>query len=346
MGILRFFLALSVIASHAGPIIPFSINGEPFVINLLTGRQAVLLFYIISGFYMSLILDKKYVGTNRLKAFYINRYLRLFPAYIVILILAGFFANRFNDILAGISDLSFFNKLFIGFSNIFIIGSDIFYFISVESSKIVYKPFFLYPNHNGADLLVIPPVFSISIELMFYIICPFFVNNIKRILYLILFAIFYFVFIVILGRNNIIWTYHAFPSSLLFFGLGALAYYLSSKKYILDKKYTIFLFLIVMTFLTLPLLVNNLLILVFAMAVPFIFKLTKSNKWDMFIGELSYPLYLIHFPIMQVLYKNYNISEKVGLYTAIISIIFAIIIHIVIENPINKYREKITARML
>lgn len=47
--------------------------------SLWGGKIAVELFYIISGFYIALILDNKYKDSIRL--FYTNRLLKIFPTY-------------------------------------------------------------------------------------------------------------------------------------------------------------------------------------------------------------------------------------------------------------------------
>lgn len=71
MGSLRFLLAIAVVIDHSGPI---------FGVESVGGSTAVQAFYIISGFYMSLILSEKYVGANGgYSLFFTNRLLRLFP---------------------------------------------------------------------------------------------------------------------------------------------------------------------------------------------------------------------------------------------------------------------------
>ena len=73
MGMIRFLLALSVVAAHGAVIWKF---------NLVGGQIAVQAFYIISGFYMSLIINEKYIGKNNsYKLFITNRFLRLYPIY-------------------------------------------------------------------------------------------------------------------------------------------------------------------------------------------------------------------------------------------------------------------------
>src|SRR5437660_1584735 len=73
MGLLRLFLAISVAIQH---------SGKAWGIG---GGRAVEIFFIISGFYMGLILNSgKY---QHYKTYLINRFLRIFPLYWVNLLL-------------------------------------------------------------------------------------------------------------------------------------------------------------------------------------------------------------------------------------------------------------------
>ena len=65
---------------HAGGFFRFNITGG--------GQVPVELFYIISGFYMALVLNEKYVGPGSARVFYINRMLCLLPAYWVMAVIA------------------------------------------------------------------------------------------------------------------------------------------------------------------------------------------------------------------------------------------------------------------
>jgi peptidoglycan/LPS O-acetylase OafA/YrhL len=74
MGTIRYLLAFSVLITHSkflGKLMP-------------PGDIAVQLFFIISGFYMALILNTKY--KSHTLAFYKNRFLRLYPIYFFVLI--------------------------------------------------------------------------------------------------------------------------------------------------------------------------------------------------------------------------------------------------------------------
>jgi peptidoglycan/LPS O-acetylase OafA/YrhL len=77
MGSIRLFLAFSVLMSHA----------DAFNINIISEQVAVQAFFIISGFYTSLILPQKYEKCSAF-VFYKNRLLRLFPTYLFMLLLS------------------------------------------------------------------------------------------------------------------------------------------------------------------------------------------------------------------------------------------------------------------
>ncbi|MCX6311853.1 MAG: acyltransferase, partial [Bacteroidetes bacterium] len=73
MGSIRTLLALSVVVFHS-----YFIFGE----RLIGGLVAVQAFYLISGFYMAMILNEKYkAGKGSYKLFITNRFLRIYPAY-------------------------------------------------------------------------------------------------------------------------------------------------------------------------------------------------------------------------------------------------------------------------
>jgi len=74
MGLIRLFLAMSVVIWHSGGVAGW------FPYN---GTACVILFFIISGFYMTLILNKKYLGPGSRMLFWKNRFYRLWPSFII-----------------------------------------------------------------------------------------------------------------------------------------------------------------------------------------------------------------------------------------------------------------------
>src|SRR4051812_44894507 len=74
MGIIRLLLALAVLLMmHSTPL---------FGIKMINGAWAVQSFYVISGFYMALVLNEKYArGRRGYGEFILQRLMRLLPAY-------------------------------------------------------------------------------------------------------------------------------------------------------------------------------------------------------------------------------------------------------------------------
>ncbi|HYL19581.1 MAG TPA: acyltransferase family protein, partial [Burkholderiales bacterium] len=79
MGILRFMLAFAVFNGHANLPLGFSV---------VAGSTAVHCFFVISGFYMAMVLNEKYVpsGASYLD-FISSRLFRLAPAYLTVVVL-------------------------------------------------------------------------------------------------------------------------------------------------------------------------------------------------------------------------------------------------------------------
>ena len=73
MGVLRLLLALTVLNWHYPFVVP---------VNFIFSYSAVFIFMMISGFYISMVLDQRYgKGLRGTLEFYGNRLLRLLPAY-------------------------------------------------------------------------------------------------------------------------------------------------------------------------------------------------------------------------------------------------------------------------
>ena len=75
MGLLRLLLALAVVADHAGPPLGWT------ALRMTGGPLAVQMFYVVSGFYMALVLNEKYLGAGAWWAFAKSRLIRLYPMY-------------------------------------------------------------------------------------------------------------------------------------------------------------------------------------------------------------------------------------------------------------------------
>src|SRR3954465_4429480 len=79
MGAVRLFLALAVLVYHR-------VGQKSFLPSIdiwpLPGNSAVEAFFLVSGFFMSLVLTTRYANLP-LRAFYVSRALRLYPTYLL-----------------------------------------------------------------------------------------------------------------------------------------------------------------------------------------------------------------------------------------------------------------------
>src|SRR5258706_469751 len=133
MGLLRFLLASSVVLSHSTPIFGF---------RLIGGEMAVQTFYIISGFYMGLILNEKY---HSYFLFVTNRLLRLYPVYwatlflvLITSILSWYFGISTYELSVWINNfhkINFISLFYLFFTNIFLFGQDLVAFMGLNTSN-------------------------------------------------------------------------------------------------------------------------------------------------------------------------------------------------------------------
>jgi peptidoglycan/LPS O-acetylase OafA/YrhL len=361
MGKIRLLLALSVVAAHCGAIWQF---------NMLGGKDAVEAFFIISGFYMSLILNEKYVGVNKsYKLFITNRMLRLAPIYWVVLfftviaclgeliISKGQIVSLFSSYTTVYPNIASFTGLIL--TNILIFGQDVVMFLGINPTN---GNFFLTSNPFNSHppvytFLFVPQAWSLGIELTFYLIAPFVVTKgYKPVIIIIVLSFLLRLFIYNhLGLQNDPWTYRFFPTELLFFLLGYVSYriYLNIKTSVIPEyaSLLVFYFLLLYTlcysFLPavqigwFPFSVKQFLYQVtIVLSIPIIFKYFKNNHLDTQIGELSYPVYISHILINLVLTSKYFIAIKTGWCVAIISIAFSWLLIKYVAAPIEKYRQR------
>ena len=178
MGTLRTLLAITVVLSHT--------YGHIF----LGGRLAVQMFYIISGFLISYILVEANSYENK-KKFYFNRFLRLFPAYyFVSIITLLFFIYLYligkDTFFSSFYNIDIYGKIYFVITNFLILGQDIAFFTGVKNG--IFQPMINYSDseiiiYNG---LISSVTWTLSLEIMFYLIAPFIIKN-RIVLFIILF---------------------------------------------------------------------------------------------------------------------------------------------------------------
>lgn len=349
MGLIRLLLAIDVILSHTSGIGGY----VPLPSNL-----AVQCFYIISGFYMALILNENYTGRGSTKIFYINRALKIYPIYWVVLIIKVTWcivALKLNywDILGYYQllwPISFKTMLFLVITNIIIIGLDLYFFLNIQNGGLYFSPRAMEQPTKVYTLAFNTMAWTVSLELIFYLFAPMLTRLKTRWVILILgISLSVRVFMAMSGYSGSPWNYMFLPSQVAFFMAGILSYklYIKLNAYEFEKKYLsliVFALVIVFCFTYNAVFKESaikqvVLFILFTFSIPIIFKLTKSVKYDRWLGNLSYPVY-----ISQVLFISFfaakSLQNKMGTtFTVLLaSLIFGILLDQLVSRPIEKYR--------
>jgi peptidoglycan/LPS O-acetylase OafA/YrhL len=362
MGKIRTLLALSVVMYHCGSV---------FGLKLVEGELAVQAFFIISGFYMSMILNEKYIGANNsYKLFLSNRLLRLYPIYWVILILTflgglmlalkahTFHIEKFEGYFALHGYVPSF--VFMIVNQIIIFGQDLVYSFGIDPANghLFFTTLAERSNPPLTTLLMVPPAWTLGVELTFYLVAPFILRK-KPVVVISLILLSFLLRVYLLnafGWRVEVWMYKFFPTSLFFFLLGYICYriYLKLKTVKLADNlgYVILVLLVAETVLYTYIpnvrlgnyfpfpLADTLYFISTTLAVPFLFIYFKSNKLDAAIGELSYPIYICHKFVFYVLKSVHFLSGQFfGLYVVVCTIVFAIVLTKWVSVPIENYRQ-------
>ena len=352
MGILRIVLAISVLLVHSKPF---------FGMRLVGGVHAVHAFYIISGFYMSLILNEKYTKQikNSYQIYIKNRLLRLYPIYWLVLVLTLLLFlyqtyeeqkfNSLNQFIIYSKNINLYNQVFLILTNILIFGQDIVMFIGLDfrSGNFYFTSDFHFTNPKLYSFLLLPQAWTLSLELMFYLIAPFLVRrSIITIISIIALTFTARALAISYNLDHDPWNYRFFPFELGFFLLGTISYHIYRKIKNLQfvDKYSyiaiIILLPLIIFFYWIPL-KTLILYSAITLLIPFIFHATKKSKLDRLVGELSYPMYISHLLILNLLtYVNQNDSVMLIIST----VLFSILLNELVSNNVEKIRNKLAKK--
>jgi peptidoglycan/LPS O-acetylase OafA/YrhL len=299
MGVLRLLFALSVLLVH-------DMEGW---FKLIDGAAAVQCFFAISGFYMALVLNERYAAPA---TFYFNRALRLFPTYWAVVLLtlaAAMLAGRptFIDV-AQHSGLTWDARALVFVSSFFLIGSDAMLFVRPTEAGLVFTASFWAEPPQLFWYHPIPPAWSLPVEMAFYALAPFLVGCRWRLLGALLLGLTARVIVYKLFGSHDPWRYRFFPAEVSLFCAGGLAYHFSRAMQARAAARRIgfvclgLLIALMPLYPHLPSVARYVPVSAALLAsLPFVFALTRDSATDRWIGELSYPVYLLHFLVLQYL---------------------------------------------
>ncbi|WP_243359501.1 acyltransferase family protein [Fundidesulfovibrio terrae] len=351
MGVLRFLLALIVCVDHFHGAVRASL---PAFLGL-GADMAVEVFFIISGFYMGMILHVKYAGESRTTAFYKSRFFRLFPVYWAILLcyLAAIAALRlgtgrwwhlgdWGQTMVGLDGASF---LYAIASNLGIFGENVLFFLSMTTPASLFGAFS--PEHPPSwGVLFIPQAWSIEIELYFYLLAPWLVRLRTRTLVpVVLACLGGKLWLKNIGLINDSWYLRNPFLDMGLFMLGILAYRLYKARFETGGQAALRGGLSVALLAALALYHKETAHPLFPLAVhacaflgvPALFSLTRRITADRMVGELSYPIYLSHQMIFYVVAVCAGFSWVIPLSLAA-TVGFSALIFATLGRAVDTYR--------
>ncbi|MEY0170140.1 acyltransferase family protein [Providencia rettgeri] len=342
---LRGLLALSVVFYHYTSWT----TGDPIAETILgrLGIYAVSAFFVISGISIYLSYHNCKWNKETTKGFFIRRFFRLAPVYWIALFLVMFLQYLSHGELTS-SFVSYFNNF-----------SLLFGFYSKRSYLV-----------TGG--------WSIGVEVVFYALFPlmlFFFKSIKKMILLIFISVLFlafYAFLVIDSNKNPyeVWRYYINPfNQMLFFIAGmVIAKYANQLRELLKNKYCyLMLFFSLFIFALIPASgtwvsiatgwerLTFTFITIVVVATTLSIKVEKDNlitKSLHFLGNISYPLYLLHGIFFDI--TAYYLSESLisfsdeerkmmALFILLpIVMLFSYIVFVKIEMPLIKQAKKIT----
>jgi peptidoglycan/LPS O-acetylase OafA/YrhL len=369
MGVLRLLLALAVVLqAHSTPL---------FGVSMIGGAWAVQGFYVISGFYMALVLNEKYgAGAAGYREFIGQRLLRLLPGYWICLaaaILVGVMGWGTSLPVVPVSAIHFWRQhadrlpgyqlAYVVVSQALLLGVDWLLFLGVSpDGALHFIRDIRFTGTPGHEFIFVGPVWSLGVELAFYLVAPFIVRRRAWVIALVVMASVAVRVVVWRGLrqpgdppNQYLstdpWVYRFFPSELGTFLMGSLAYrfYAWTRSRRLDIRragWAAWAVILAAIFVLphRPLGAPGVcLTLLMPVCLPFVFALTKSWRVDRWVGELSYPVYIAHFVVGAVVARVVNahvVGDVKGWVLLSWTLPFALLIRLGIEEPIDRWRQR------
>lgn len=330
MGTLRFFLAVMVVIMHSAPVLGYDAN--------VPGSTAVRTFYIISGYLMTMVYSEKYALSHSSYYYFItNRFYKLFPLYWIVVLLVILFSLFVGTLTGSYNKLQYFfdyyqqgislySLLMVMVTNLVLIGQDIISFFTVTPNGFTYNG--LQTNLTLQELFFIPIAWTVSVEIIFYLVTPFIATKpLKSIIQLIILVLLFRVLLYFMGVDNGLMIYRFAPTEFLWYLLGVLSYKLYQKKILPSEKWANLLLIISLILLILIPHLGNisdiaLYFLTFVGAGALINKFSR-NTIDKFLGELSYPIYITHTFVLSIVLSN-SFPKNIGVGLAVLVLTLAL----------------------
>jgi peptidoglycan/LPS O-acetylase OafA/YrhL len=337
MGTFRLWLAVIVVLSHA----PLGILNRP-----LWNALAVSAFYVLSGFLIQLIISERFPGTWN---FYKSRFLRIFPLYYLVLIASWLWADHpvFDSAIRSGNPAT---VTFALFENLCIFGQEIgrFLYLDTATGALAWsKPA---QSEFASSIPLIGQSWTLALELGFYLIAPFLLRQ-RTIVLVAVVAACQIPRILFppasFGDWSTSWFNGVPPVEIGTFVAGSLAFRLYDRflrNRVLPRGLGAAVLVGLLVYGWNPdyrevWYYASFLVLT-ALATPVLFAATRHNRFDRFLGDLSYAVYLIHVIFVDQVNRYGVPAEWAGPVVLVASIVVSVPLVRLLEKPIDRYRAR------
>jgi len=331
---LRFYLAFIVVITHT--ILLSGVAEFQDYLKFLNSYTSVTGFFIISGY----LITKSYINSTTLKIYLKKRAARLIPAYLIVILFSAIFLSLINEksLLEYFSNLQLYKYLFAN--------------LTFQNYLQPCLPYVF--SNNPGTCAVNGALWTLKIEIAFYLSLPFIIYLIKRFKSkILLLIILYFSSIIYktsfeffgnkYNLENLIFLSRQFPGFISYFVCGIGFYYF--RDIFLNNKYKW-----IIAGLLILIIENKINIELFTpIALSTIiftvsFSLKFLNNFAKY-GDISYGIYIYHFPIINIvtymgLFKIINPYIIAILTTLIILFVSFVSWHLVEKKFLIKIRQK------
>jgi peptidoglycan/LPS O-acetylase OafA/YrhL len=173
----------------------------------------------------------------------------------------------------------------------------------------------------------------VALELYFYALAPWVLRSKVRTVLFTYVGVLWYLYCSFSGKSDVWFLYDAFPASILYFGLGAASWWLAKG----ERGALLAIVPACIATIYLKQFVDGSVVLLFAMALPLLFELTKNCNWDREIGELSYLVYIVHYPAIEILTPYFD-QSYLWVVTVGFSVSMAVLLHVLLERPLDRWR--------
>ncbi|MGF1547356.1 MAG: acyltransferase family protein [Thiotrichales bacterium] len=332
IGLFRVILALLVVdqhfnlAQHHLQRIASEYLGAENLIFLGIGHIAVYGFFVVTGFLIAFVWNTNYkLHPQGTSAFLVSRMLRIYPLHWIILTIfvVALFIVRPPELPSP-------QRLFLDYT---LIPQGILGFFG-DFGRLAY---------NTTNI----PTWTLTYDLLFYLFAPFLMGSIRRLWTVLGIELVYATFCAFTLENTYeTWHLRYFLAGhglLAAYTIGALVYHYRER---LRGPYHFWIGLLGLLLIALvPYQLGN--YVVASVIVMVLFAVMVANTRflagrDVLIGDLTYPIYLLHFPFLELL-AHQKLVPQYGYITALVAtLIVSIAVLFLLEEPMKRLRKRIT----